>query len=110
VTRALVALACVLGVATAACESQRPAESTSTPEIASLHQRKCASCHRLVEPSTRSRAAIEDAMSRHGKRVRLSQNEWRALVEYLAPSPATSAPGAAHVSVTESWPTRARPD
>ena len=57
--------------------------------IAELHQRKCGNCHRLVEPATRPRAEIESALLRHEKRMHLTRAEWTALVDYLAPVPAT---------------------
>jgi hypothetical protein len=89
--RALLAVVIAsLAAATAACASgagdgTRADSADSHATIAALHQRKCGSCHRLVEPSTRSRATIVDAMGRHEKRLRLSPAEWSALTDYLAP-------------------------
>jgi hypothetical protein len=52
--------------------------------IAAVHVRKCGACHTLPEPGTRDRATLEKAFSRHGKRVRLDHDQWRAMVDYLA--------------------------
>jgi hypothetical protein len=54
--------------------------------ISQIHASKCGSCHVPVQPGTRSRDQIEAAMSRHGKRLRLTQAQWTAMVEYLAPA------------------------
>jgi mono/diheme cytochrome c family protein len=71
----------------AACT--RPAETadSSSGMAAALHARKCGSCHVPVEPGTRSRSHLESAFARHEaeKRVRLSAQQWDAMVEYLAP-------------------------
>jgi hypothetical protein len=110
--RALLALASWASLASLAIACARPQSGDASnahderPAIAQTHQRKCASCHRLVEPGARTRLVIEQAAARHDKRVRLTPDEWRALVDYLAP-PASSA---AHVSVSESWQSPARPD
>jgi hypothetical protein len=36
------------------------------------------------EPRTRTRAQLEDAFSRHGKRVHMSHDDWQAMLDYLA--------------------------
>ena len=53
--------------------------------VAEVHRAKCGNCHVRVEPQTRSRAMLEDALTRHRKRVHLSDDEWTELIEYLAP-------------------------
>jgi hypothetical protein len=66
----------------------RPAETSGEgPSVARLHASKCGSCHVPVEPGTRSRSHLESAFARHEaqKRVRLTAQEWDAMVEYLAP-------------------------
>lgn len=66
----------------------RPAEVAAHDSgVATLHARKCGTCHVPVEPGTRSRAHLESAFARHEaqKRVRLSAEQWDAMVEYLAP-------------------------
>jgi hypothetical protein len=54
------------------------------PPIASLHSQKCGRCHVAPEPGTRTRAQLEDAFSRHGRRVHLSHDDWQAMLDYLA--------------------------
>ena len=51
---------------------------------------KCAGCHAPVEPGTRSREVVEGALDRHKKRVRLSEVEWSAMVDFLARPSASS--------------------
>jgi cytochrome c5 len=93
VTVARVLGALSIGIACAACGAASATSTTSTnaanaePDrpIAHVHAARCGSCHVPVAPGTRSRDQIERAMVRHGKRLRLSDEQWRAMVEYLAP-------------------------
>ena len=67
-----------------------PVETTAavSPPIAEVHRARCGACHVRVEPGTRTREQLETAFSRHKKRARLSDEQWAALVEYLAaPTP-----------------------
>ena len=57
---------------------------SDAPPIAALHATKCGACHSPVEPGTHTRAALESAFARHQRRVRLSDDEWNAMVQYLA--------------------------
>ena len=57
------------------------------PPIAGVWRTRCGKCHVRVEPGTRSREHIEEALSRHKNRVRLRDPEWSELVDFLAPSP-----------------------
>jgi hypothetical protein len=82
--RFLLSLLFILSVA--ACS--RPAENADhAPSVATLHASKCGSCHVPVEPGTRSRSHLETAFARHEaqKRVKLTAEQWDAMVEYLAP-------------------------
>ena len=66
------------------------------PPIASVWRARCGACHVRVEPDTRARAALVAALSRHRTRVRLSEEQWTALTDFLAPlpsPPATPPPG-----------------
>ena len=56
--------------------------------IATVHRKQCGRCHAPPEPRSHTREELQAAFGRHGKRVRLSQEEWQAMVDYLAP-PAT---------------------
>jgi hypothetical protein len=60
-----------------------PAEGAGRP-IADLHAHRCGACHTLPAPGTRSRAHLEDAVVRHRKRLRLTAEQWHAMVDYLA--------------------------
>ena len=67
------------------CGSALPPGS---PPIANVWLGRCGACHVRVEPGTRSRAQLEEALKRHRKRVRLSEEEWIQMIDYLARDPA----------------------
>jgi hypothetical protein len=72
--------------AVAACAAA-PSPGTSEPErpaIAAVHVSKCGSCHTRPDPRSRTREHLEDAFARHKRRVRLTSDEWAAMVDYLA--------------------------
>ena len=52
--------------------------------IAAIHVSKCGACHTAPDPKTRTRGHLEDALSRHRKRVRLTSDEWAEMIDYLA--------------------------
>ena len=71
----------------AACAAAPPPggfSETAERSIAALHASKCGSCHTAPAPKTRTRDHLEDAFTRHKKRVRLTSDEWTELVGYLA--------------------------
>jgi cytochrome c5 len=49
-----------------------------------LWRSKCGACHVPVAPATRERAQLETALGRHRTRVRMSEPEWRAVIDFLA--------------------------
>ena len=53
-------------------------------DVGAIHRARCGACHVRVEPGTRTRAQLEDALGRHRKRVRMSEAEWSKMVDYLA--------------------------
>jgi hypothetical protein len=52
--------------------------------IAKIHATRCGGCHVPPEPGSHSRADLEKAFARHQKRARLTHEEWREMVEFLA--------------------------
>jgi hypothetical protein len=74
----------VLACAAAPAPGAGRAAPTSRTDIARVHVRKCGSCHTPPDPETRTREHIEEAFSRHKKRVRLTSEEWAMMVDYLA--------------------------
>jgi hypothetical protein len=72
----------------AACASApSPGGSTASSDrnaIATVHTSKCGSCHAPPAPKTRTRDHLEEALSRHKRRVHLTREEWAAMVDYLA--------------------------
>lgn len=70
-----------------ACSAGAPPEGSTTPAespIAAIHARKCGACHAPPGPQTRTRPHVEEALSRHRNRVRLSGDEWTEMANYLA--------------------------
>ncbi len=77
----------LLPTLTACAAAPAPGEWATPTErdaIATMHVSKCGSCHAPPVPKTRTRQHIEDAFSRHKKRVRLTDEEWAMMVDYLA--------------------------
>jgi len=49
-----------------------------------VHSHKCGRCHAPPQPQSHSRAELAEAFGRHKNRVHLSQEQWQAMVDYLA--------------------------
>lgn len=54
------------------------------PPVANLWMSKCGACHERPQPKLRPRAYIESALQRHKRRVSLDDDEWAAMVDFLA--------------------------
>jgi hypothetical protein len=80
------AAACATMATLFACgaPSGSQANAPEPSPIARIHKAKCGSCHVRVEPGQRTRAQLEDAFTRHHKRVRLTEEQWAQMVDYLA--------------------------
>jgi hypothetical protein len=63
-----------------------PASAPGGSPIATMHRSQCGRCHVPPEPRTRSREQVESAATRHARRVRLTPDEWTAMIEYLTPA------------------------
>jgi hypothetical protein len=79
----------VLGsLAALGCGASQSAHTTASgapePAIAETWRAKCGNCHTRVEPGTRTRAQLDDALPRHRTRARLSDTEWVELEDFLA--------------------------
>ena len=61
-----------------------PARSPDEPAIARVEHAKCGACHIEVQPGTRSREVLEKAFVRHRTRVKLTEEQWTAMIDYLA--------------------------
>ena len=85
-TRLLVVLLAVFSVWAIACAPAVSAEPVPEPlqHVAEVHKAKCGNCHVRVEPRTRTREALGEALLRHKKRVHLTDEEWSTMIEYLA--------------------------
>jgi hypothetical protein len=75
--------ALLLGSLAAACA---PAAAPDGLPIAAVHRHQCGKCHAPPPPGSHSREEFETAFGRHHKRVHLTQEEWQAMVDYLAPT------------------------
>jgi hypothetical protein len=87
--RALTVLsALVLGSLATACAPAAAPDGSVAPAIATVHRHQCGKCHAPPPPRSHSREEFETAFGRHHKRVHLTDEEWQAMVDYLAPAPA----------------------
>jgi len=79
-----------------ACGSEPPFDPQTVPPpyrgVAEIHHAKCGACHKRVEPGTRTRQKLEKALVKHRSRVRMSEEQWQLLVDYLAQAPAPPGP------------------
>lgn len=60
------------------------------PAIAKVWRSRCGACHVRVEPGTHAADSLEEALSRHKKRVRLRDEQWKAMIAFLASPPAVT--------------------
>jgi Cu/Zn superoxide dismutase len=85
---AVAAAAIVAGLAGCAAQGAGAGASEGAgappPAIAAVHAHKCNKCHAAPKPGTRARGYLEEVFVRHRKRVRLSEDQWREMVAYLA--------------------------
>lgn len=79
--RGLALLAVLAAPLATACS---PAVAPGAPPIATVHRAQCGRCHSPPEPGSQPRDALGDAFGRHHKRVRLSDEQWQAMIDYLA--------------------------
>ena len=86
--RVLVLLGIVASAAACGSSVPAPASAEAPPgggdAIARLHQGRCGACHVRVDPGERSRAQLEEALGRHRGRVRMTEEQWGAMIDYLA--------------------------
>jgi Skp family chaperone for outer membrane proteins len=78
--------ALLLGSLATACAPAAAPDGSVSPPIAAVHRQQCGKCHAPPPPGSHSREEFETAFGRHHKRVHLTQEEWQAMVDYLAPS------------------------
>jgi hypothetical protein len=75
---------CLTALGLLALGACTPASAPDSPPIATMHRNQCGRCHNPPEPGTRSREQVESAATRHARRVRLTHEQWSAMIEYLA--------------------------
>jgi hypothetical protein len=77
----------LVGASVTGCASAPAPSADATPReasIAAIHVSKCGACHTRPDPRTRTREHLEEAFSRHRRRVRLTKDEWAEMLDYLA--------------------------
>jgi hypothetical protein len=86
--RVLAVAGLALAGALGACGSEPPFDPMSVPppyrEVAEIHHAKCGACHKRVEPGDKTRQRLQKALVRHRKRVKMTEEQWGLLVEYLS--------------------------
>lgn len=73
-----------------ACGAERP--PNTAPAIATTITTRCGACHRAPPPDSRPRETLGVALSRHHKRVRLTDDQWEAVLDYLAQGSGATTP------------------
>jgi hypothetical protein len=63
------------------------ADAPAADRISRIHRSRCRTCHVRVEPGERTRGQLEAALARHHKRLRLTDEEWAEMVDYLSQQP-----------------------
>ena len=75
-----------------AASSEKTRAASDVVGIASIHARKCGTCHVAPEPKSRVPEQLHSALARHKNRVHLTAAEWAAMMNYLAASNGPTAP------------------
>ncbi len=84
---AIAALGCLISACGGASTPAPTTGATTAAEardVREIHRARCGNCHVRVEPGTRTHAVLDDAFSRHRKRVHMSEQEWTQMADYLA--------------------------
>jgi hypothetical protein len=68
-----------------------PSVPAGSPPIARVWKSRCGACHTPVEPGTRTKAHLDDALARHKSRVPLTDAEWAEMKDFLAGNSETAA-------------------
>ena len=77
-------LTLVLAAAAVGCNTPGAQVPDGAHVVARIRTSKCGVCHAPPQPGSRTRAHLEDAFTRHRTRVRLSNDQWAAMIDYLA--------------------------
>jgi hypothetical protein len=74
---------CVLSAcaSTAAPPASQPVD---TRPIGDIWHARCGNCHERIQPGEHTREFLTDALKRHRKRVRLNEEQWQAMIDFLA--------------------------
>jgi hypothetical protein len=83
----MVLLSAVAGCASSGADGGGSESPEPASAIARIHKSRCGNCHRRVEPGQRTRDEFEMALSRHHRRVHLTDEQWKEMVDYLSAAP-----------------------
>ena len=78
------ATALAIGCMACGAPSAPSDQSAELRRIAEMHKSKCESCHKLVQPGTRARDVLDVALARHRKRLKMTEDDWAKMTDYLA--------------------------
>ena len=56
-------------------------------EVAKIHHSSCGGCHLRVEAGERTRGQFDKALARHHGRVKMSEEDWALMLDYLSRAP-----------------------
>ena len=79
-----IVLTLVLSAAAVGCNTPGVQVPDGARAVATIRTSKCGACHTPPQPGSRTRAHLEDAFTRHRKRVHLSNDQWAAMIDFLA--------------------------
>lgn len=77
-------LTLVLAAAAIGCNTPEAQVPNGARAVAAIRSSKCGVCHSPPKPGSRTRAHLEDAFTRHRTRVHLSNDQWAAMIDFLA--------------------------
>ena len=86
VSRLVLASSLVLAACAGTSGSSGPPEPAAPgqEQVARVYHSRCGACHVRVERGEKTRAQLESALARHRSRVRMSEDDWGKMVDYLA--------------------------
>jgi hypothetical protein len=86
-----IALTLILAASAIGCNTPGAQVPDGARAVATIRMTKCGNCHVPPEPRSKPRADLEDAFTRHKTRVHLSDDQWAAMIDYLAESTGVAA-------------------
>ena len=76
-------LICAVGCGGAPTQ-EHPDSADSTSIVMAIYAAHCGACHEPVAPKSRTRVELSRALTKHRRRVRMTEKQWGELVTALA--------------------------